>query len=56
LRAILLVLAALLDPSGRRNNILLVFFGFALGWLSVTIARVVYPPPKKWQQQVNEAP
>jgi hypothetical protein len=26
--------------------ILLVFAGWAIGWLSATIARVVYPPPK----------
>ncbi|MDT7709084.1 MAG: hypothetical protein QOG20_4691 [Pseudonocardiales bacterium] len=23
-----------------------VFFGWAIGWLSATIARAVYPPPK----------
>jgi hypothetical protein len=28
--AIVLVLASLLDPSGKRNDIFLVFFGFAI--------------------------
>jgi hypothetical protein len=30
----------------RHTVILLVFAGWAIGWLSATIARVVYPPPK----------
>jgi hypothetical protein len=54
--AVLLVLASLLDPAGRRNAILLVFFGFAIGWVSATIARYVYPPPKKYQQDDSKAP
>ena len=29
--------------------ILLVFFGFCIGWVSTTIARYVYPPPKRWE-------
>jgi hypothetical protein len=24
-----------------------IFFGWCIGWLSATIARAVYPPPKK---------
>jgi hypothetical protein len=54
--AIVLVLASLLDPAGKRNNIFLVFFGFAIGWVSATIARYVYPPPKKYRQDVDKAP
>ena len=53
--AIRLVLAWLLGPAGKRNNVFLVFFGFAIGWVSATIARYVYPPPKKYRQRVNEA-
>jgi hypothetical protein len=41
------VLAFLLDSTSKRHNILLVFAGFAIGWVSATIARYVYPPPKK---------
>jgi hypothetical protein len=48
--AILLILAPLGESAGKRNSILLVFFGFAIGWLSATIARYVYPPPKKHRQ------
>jgi hypothetical protein len=51
--AIVLVLASLLDPAGKRNDIFLVFSGFAIGWVSATIARYVYPPPKKYRQDVR---
>jgi len=54
--AVLLVLASLLDSVGKRNRIFLVFFGFAIGWLSATIARYVYPPPKKYRQDAAKAP
>jgi Na+-transporting methylmalonyl-CoA/oxaloacetate decarboxylase gamma subunit len=50
--AVLLLLAWLFDPAGRWHNIVLVFLGFALGWLSATIARLVYPPPKS-RSRVN---
>jgi len=30
------------------HTFLLVFAGFAIGWVSGTIARYVYPPPQKW--------
>jgi hypothetical protein len=54
--AALLALASLFDPASKRNNIFLVFFGFAIGWVSATIARYVYPPPKKYQQDASKAP
>jgi Na+-transporting methylmalonyl-CoA/oxaloacetate decarboxylase gamma subunit len=53
--AILLVLASLFDPAGKRDSIFLVFLGFAIGWLSATIARYVYPPPKKYRQDAGNA-
>ena len=49
--AVILILAALLDSTAKRNGILLVFGGFAIGWISTTIARYVYPPPSKWTRQ-----
>ncbi len=52
--AVLLVVASIFDPAGRRNNIFMVFAGFAIGWLSATIARFVYPPPKKYQRSMND--
>jgi Na+-transporting methylmalonyl-CoA/oxaloacetate decarboxylase gamma subunit len=54
--AVLLVLVALLAPAGKRNDIFLVFLGFAIGWLSATIARYVYPPPKKYRQDAGTTP
>jgi hypothetical protein len=54
--AILLVLASLFDAAARRNAIFLVFLGFTLGWISATIARYVYPPPKKYRKDLAKAP
>ena len=53
--AIVLVLASLLDPADKRKNIFLVLLGFAIGWVSATIARYVYPPPKKYRQDGDQA-
>ncbi|OMC20374.1 hypothetical protein [Mycobacterium sp. SP-6446] len=33
--------------SGTRHKIVMVFGGWVIGWLSATIARAVYPPPKR---------
>jgi hypothetical protein len=52
--AVLLVLARLFAPAGRRRTIFLVFGGFAIGWTSATIARYVYPPPRKYQHDASE--
>jgi hypothetical protein len=32
------------------HTYLLVAGGFALGWMSGTIARYIYPPPRKWAE------
>jgi len=45
----------LLVPAGKRHTILLVFGGFVIGWLSATIARYVYPPPKKYRPDTGTA-
>lgn len=29
--------------------VLPVFLGFCIGWVTTTIARYVYPPPKRWR-------
>ena len=29
--------------------VIYVFFGWVIGWLSATIARFVYPPPRRWR-------
>jgi hypothetical protein len=33
--------------SATRHKFVLVFGGWVIGWLSATIARAVYPPPKR---------
>jgi hypothetical protein len=53
--AVFLVLASLFDSAGKRDSVFLVFLGFAIGWLSATIARYVYPPPKKYRQDAGNA-
>ncbi len=39
-----------LNRRGRADaqTYLLVFGGYCIGWVSTTIARYVYPPPKRW--------
>ena len=32
----------------KTHNVLLVFGGFWIAWVSGTIARFVYPPPRRW--------
>jgi hypothetical protein len=33
------------NPTGAAY---ITFFGLAIGWVSTTIARYLYPPPAKW--------
>lgn len=44
--AVILAVVALIADSNKARTFVLVFFGWAIGWLSATIARRVYPPPK----------
>jgi hypothetical protein len=44
---IVLVIVATVE-SYDLHTFLLLFAGFAIGWVSGTIARYVYPPPRKW--------
>ncbi len=44
---VVLLVAWLIDSSSTLRAFWLVSLGFFLGWLSATIARVVYPPLKK---------
>ena len=45
---VVLLLALAVGGTERAQTYLLVFFGFCIGWVSTTIARYVYPPPKRW--------
>lgn len=47
--AVVLVLAWTIRGPGSAQTLLLVFLGFLIGWGSGTIARYVYPPPKRWR-------
>jgi hypothetical protein len=50
------VVWALAASDGKDlGKLLLVFLGWVIGWTSATIARRVYPPPRKWQR-LTEAP
>jgi hypothetical protein len=46
--AVVLALVLMSRGSDAAQSILLVFLGYCLGWVSTTIARYVYPPPKRW--------
>jgi hypothetical protein len=45
--AVLWVVVATRASDATRENVLLVFLGWVLGWTSATIARAVYPPPRR---------
>lgn len=47
--AVALILIRMIRGSESVQTTLLVFFGFCIGWVSTTIARYVYPPPKRWE-------
>jgi hypothetical protein len=46
--AVVLILVLTIRGSQGAQSMLLVFGGFVIGWVSTTIARYVYPPPKRW--------
>jgi hypothetical protein len=52
---VLLILGSIFASDSKERNILLVFAGFAIGWLSATIARYVYPPPKQYRRPVESS-
>ena len=48
--AVWAVLLAVVTAKGRKDttrDIFLVFGGWTIAWVSTTIARFVYPPPKR---------
>ena len=47
--AVVLILTRMIRGSESAQTTQLVFFGFCIGWVSTTIARYVYPPPKRWE-------
>ncbi|HWE89295.1 MAG TPA: hypothetical protein VG317_07505 [Pseudonocardiaceae bacterium] len=49
--AIVLTLTYTIRGKDAAQPILYVFAGFGIGWVSTTIARYVYPPPRRWTRQ-----
>jgi hypothetical protein len=45
--AVLLIAGALAGKESPDHAVLYVFLGWVIGWLSATIARSVYLPPKR---------
>jgi hypothetical protein len=45
--AVILAGVSSVADGATRHTFLLVFGGWVIGWLSATIARAVYPPPKR---------
>jgi hypothetical protein len=45
---ILLAVVAAKGNGHTTDKILLIFGGWSIAWVSTTIARFVYPPPKRW--------
>jgi hypothetical protein len=47
------IVLAIVSASKRDklDRFLLVFGGASIGWASGTIARYVYPPPRRWDQR-----
>jgi membrane-associated phospholipid phosphatase len=52
--AVILVLTSVFASADKRHTIFVVFGGFVIGWLSATIARYVYPPPKKYRRGAGD--
>jgi hypothetical protein len=51
--AVILVVTQTQTDSHTRSAIRLMCLGWWIGWTSATIARVVYPPPKKRRSTVT---
>jgi hypothetical protein len=53
---ILAVRAIRFGGSSTTHDVLYVFGGWCIAWVSATIARSVYPPPKRWFQPATSTP
>jgi hypothetical protein len=47
---IVLTASTLIRGTTQAAPVYTAFLGFAIGWVSTTIARYVYPPPAKWNR------
>jgi hypothetical protein len=53
---ILAVRASFWEHSSTTRDVLYVFAGWCIAWVSTTIARSVYPPPKRWLEPSPPTP
>jgi hypothetical protein len=53
---VLAVRAAAFGGTSTTHDVLFVFAGWCIAWVSTTIARSVYPPPKRWLQPSTPNP
>ena len=53
---ILAVRAAAFGNFSTTHDVLVVFAGWCIAWVSATVARSVYPPPKRWFQPGTATP
>jgi len=51
--AVVFILTYLTRGQDATRTVLPVFLGFCIGWVSTTIARYVYPPPRRWLRDVS---
>jgi hypothetical protein len=54
--AVLLAVVESFDNHATKHTVQLVFLGWAIGWVSATIARAVYPPRKSGGPVAESAP
>ena len=52
--AVVLILTLAIRGKESTQPVLLVFLGYCIGWVSTTIARYVYPPPKRWGSNLRQ--
>ena len=50
------VIPAAFGGTSTTHDVLFVFAGWCIAWVSTTIARSVYPPPKRWLQPSTPNP
>jgi hypothetical protein len=50
---VLIAVGVATGKTSTQHTILFVILGWAIGWTSATIARYVYPPPKKYRESAN---
>jgi hypothetical protein len=50
---VLIIVGVATGRTRTEHTVLYVILGWAIGWTSATIARYVYPPPKKYRHPTS---